>query len=1063
MKEQEIISGTEVKFRDLRWQVIDIQPLGGQDLFRLRGLEEIILGKEIEILHPLEEIEPVIYNLDPEKASPLQNWLLYHQAFLLEQSLGDMAILSIQPGRLKLEPYQIVPLMRALKMSRPRLLLCDDVGLGKTIQAAYIIIELMARRLAHRVLIVSPAGPLLTQWKQELLERFGLRVEIIDRNKIEEVRRKSELGANPFDQIPLGLSSIDFLKQERILELLERTVYDIVVIDEAHHCADSGIQQDKEDTLRRDLAKVLAHRCDILLLLTATPHNGVDRSFASLLELLDISLVNGKGEVIQERYKPYVIRRLKKHIKDYFTNEPKFKERKIIPIPVIADQERHRNFIYFHQEFLNFIAPQLKSAFRNRRYGDVLAFMALLKRSVSSIYACVETLKVVRDRFDNFAREEVVSLDRHKERIKTLRDYIRKMEKFGVLSFEEEEDQKILQAEDIAEQLVFLQKKRAKETRGIKKVENIRKSLDNLIDLAEQSLQCDPKIEIIDKEIKKIRSQEPNANILIYTEYTDSQKVLWENLKSKDELGKILKLSGADSDKERQNITDQFCNEDKVILISTDASAEGLNLQQRCHYLIHLELPFNPNRLEQRNGRIDRYGQIFTPIIRYLFLKNTFEDRILLRLIAKYEKQRSSLGFVPDTLGISYSSDASCEKLLKGIIDEEGKLFKKDKNEIIFDFSHPEKEEITDAGIRELLEEIDKSFRGYRKALENNLWMGEYGINSEMELITEAANANEKGKNITLMDLKKFVLDTSLFEGGSVKDGEIFKITLPPSWDYGLEGLPGYNPQARKIKLTVNLEITKDSNGDSVGFLGRAHPLVRSSLDRIKNIGSTKKFIDYLDPRISAVRASVETPKILFTFLGLISTKKVKIFEKVFAIKIDRKGNKEDLLSPSEWSIFLDINKAINPAGIWENYFHEWADSWKEKSLDMAFNTFKPLAGEIILKKKKEIELQRKNIEQWFSRRVEEITGKSISGIQLDIFNISDSINIENWSRINDPFERLTKFCQDKNVLRSKRSEADTLLRVYKERIENIELLSSFKDSEVKPLGILMIIPEGVD
>ncbi len=92
-------------------------------------------------MHPLEEIEPTIYKLDPAKASPLQNWLLYHQAFLLEQSLGDTAILSIQPGRLKLEPYQIVPLMRALKMSRPRLLLCDDVGLGKTIQAAFIIIE----------------------------------------------------------------------------------------------------------------------------------------------------------------------------------------------------------------------------------------------------------------------------------------------------------------------------------------------------------------------------------------------------------------------------------------------------------------------------------------------------------------------------------------------------------------------------------------------------------------------------------------------------------------------------------------------------------------------------------------------------------------------------------------------------------------------------------------------------------------------------------------------------------------------------------------------------------
>ena len=279
---KELIPGTEIIFRELRWEVIDVQPLGEQDLYRLRGLEGLVSGREIEILHPLEEIEPITNVLDPEKASRLQHWLMYHKAFLMEQALTDSAILSIQPGRLRFEPYQIVPLMRALKLSRPRLLLCDDVGLGKTIQAAHIIVELMARRLAHRVLIISPAGPLLKQWKQELLERFGLRVEVIDRDKLEEVRRKSELGANPFDQIPLGLSSIDFLKQERILENLEKAVYDIVVIDEAHHCSDSGSPQDREDSLRRDLAKVLARRCDVLLLLTATPHNGVDRSFASL-------------------------------------------------------------------------------------------------------------------------------------------------------------------------------------------------------------------------------------------------------------------------------------------------------------------------------------------------------------------------------------------------------------------------------------------------------------------------------------------------------------------------------------------------------------------------------------------------------------------------------------------------------------------------------------------------------------------------------------------------------------------------------------------------------------
>ena len=180
----ELLSGIEVTARGLRWELVETHPLGEQTLYRVRGLEGVIQGVEIDILSPLEEIIPLSSEINPEKASPLRNYLIYHQAFLLEQLLGSNALLSIRPGRLRIEPYQIVPLMRALKMNRPRLLLCDDVGLGKTIEAALIVTELMARRLAHRVLIVSPAGPLLKQWKNEFLERFGLRIEVReDRHK----------------------------------------------------------------------------------------------------------------------------------------------------------------------------------------------------------------------------------------------------------------------------------------------------------------------------------------------------------------------------------------------------------------------------------------------------------------------------------------------------------------------------------------------------------------------------------------------------------------------------------------------------------------------------------------------------------------------------------------------------------------------------------------------------------------------------------------------------------------------------------------------------------------
>jgi SNF2 family DNA or RNA helicase len=334
----QLLPGTEVQTRGLRWEVVSSQSLGPQMLYRLRGLENAVRGDELDVLVPFEQIEPVRHDWRPDRAAPLANWLVYHQAFLLEQALGTHALLSVQPGRLRLEPYQLVPILRAIRMSRVRLLLADGVGLGKTIQAGLVITELIARRLAHRILVVSPAGPLMDQWQMEMSERFGLRLDVIDRAKLEEVRRGTELGSNPFDHIPLGLTSIDFLKQERILDQLERASYDIVVIDEAHHCVDAGSGQNREDSQRRRLAEVLARRCDSLIFATATPHDGHDRSFASLCELLDPSLVDGRGVLRGNGFRAHVVRRLKKHIVDPITKAPYFKERHVTPVPVTAHQ-----------------------------------------------------------------------------------------------------------------------------------------------------------------------------------------------------------------------------------------------------------------------------------------------------------------------------------------------------------------------------------------------------------------------------------------------------------------------------------------------------------------------------------------------------------------------------------------------------------------------------------------------------------------------------------------------------------------------------------------------------
>ena len=247
-----------------------------------------------------------------------------HRAHVLNALPGATSFVVREPGRIRVEPYQLVPLMRALDMPRPRLLLADGVGLGKTIQAGLIAAELIARRRAHRILIVAPSGPLLWQWEQETRLRFGLKFTLVtNAAELWEIRRAHELGANPFDAVSLCITALDFAKQDHVLEELERSAWDLVIIDEAHHCVGYS-QMSQENTYRRRLAEVLARRSDGMLLVTATPHDGHDAHFASLIALLDPSLVDGAGGFVGRDYRRHVIRRLKSHIRDPHTGAPLF-------------------------------------------------------------------------------------------------------------------------------------------------------------------------------------------------------------------------------------------------------------------------------------------------------------------------------------------------------------------------------------------------------------------------------------------------------------------------------------------------------------------------------------------------------------------------------------------------------------------------------------------------------------------------------------------------------------------------------------------------------------------
>ena len=175
--------------------------------------------------------------------------------------------------------------------------------------------------------------------------------------------------------------------------------WDLAIIDEAHHCVGASAGADSDDTLRRRLAEVMARRCDGLLLLTATPHDGYDAHFASLIELLDPSLVDGRGGLAGLAYRRHVVRRLKSHIRNPMTGEPLFRERQIVPVRIELRGGAARPVQAFHTALAALVAPRLRRAKRSGDYADALAFIGLLKRSVSTVAACVATLQVVAERY----------------------------------------------------------------------------------------------------------------------------------------------------------------------------------------------------------------------------------------------------------------------------------------------------------------------------------------------------------------------------------------------------------------------------------------------------------------------------------------------------------------------------------------------------------------------------------------------------------------------------------------------------------------------------------------
>lgn len=623
---------TLVRLRDELWTVESTQESAERTLYLLRSAES---GEKLRVLSPPDLPEFVAsdsVSLDQRALSPFGVWQLRHE--LLQLTGASDAPVALHAGRIQLEPYQFVPLTRLLRASHRHLLIADDVGLGKTVEAGLCITEQLARGFAKRVLLVVPPG-LVDQWFDEMLKRFGLSfAPLEDSPALDAAQTALADGVSPWGFHDLVITSIEFLKRPDVQAAALRRSWDMIVGDEAHYLALSGSPANPHETQRSRLGEALRAQTPSLILLTATPHNGYQHSFRSLLELVeptDAALV-GDGEHVRQRVARSMVRRLKQQITRTGADGqrvPAFQQRAPVQrIDVHASSEQEREIFRLVSEYCSRTMQQAEAT--DQRDVVSFAMQIVKKRMLSSRLALLRTVEKRLDFLRGDGADELPS-----------RRDLRELQ--GDLPLPE------TQAERLTERLLRASVPR-EERRRRSEQRQLRQILKAIRDVESRP---DPKVARLVSELRDILLSQPDEKAIVFTEYRDTLEAIRLGLQSDTDLaGTIVDLTGGLTSAQRRRRIEEFATPQKRILLATDAASEGLNLQHFARRLYHVELPWNPNRLEQRNGRIDRHGQRRQPMIAYLFYADSPEDRILDRLVSRIEQMQGDRVATPDIVGV---------------------------------------------------------------------------------------------------------------------------------------------------------------------------------------------------------------------------------------------------------------------------------------------------------------------------------------------------------------------------------------------------------------------------
>jgi len=634
--------GSLVHARGREWVIL---PGSDEELLMVRplgGAEDEITG----ILTALEKVQPARFDLpDPGQLGD------YRSCHLLRDALRIGFRSSAGPfrsfGRIAVEPrpYQLTPLLMALRLDPVRLLIADDVGIGKTIEACLIARELLDRGEIERIAVLCPPQ-LAEQWQSELEEKFHISAELVLTHTAGRLERECRPGESLFEHYPFVVVSTDFIKSDRRRDDFLRTCPEFVIVDEAHTCAFAGERNRGQHQRHQLIQGISRDRSRHLLLVTATPHSGKEDAFRSLLALLDEefrdlpeNLAGPENETHRRRLANHFVQRQRGHIKAFMGEETRFPERVLLePEPVYKLSEAYRQFfnqvISYARET---VAEPGQMTFRQRVAW--WSALALLRALASSPAAAAATLRNRAAAADTETIQEADEIGRR-----------------TVLDLVVEEAAAAIDAtpgSDVGELAADERKNRERLLRMARTADSLMGAEDNKLQGA----------------IGLIRQTLADGyHPIIFCRFIPTVHYLADALRSvlPREI-EIAAITGDIPPSERETRIEQLAASDKRILVCTDALSEGINLQEHFDAVMHYDLSWNPTRHEQREGRVDRFGQPREKIrvITYYGIDNQIDGIVLDVLLRKHRQIRNALGI---SIPVPAQSDQLIEAIFEGLL-----------------------------------------------------------------------------------------------------------------------------------------------------------------------------------------------------------------------------------------------------------------------------------------------------------------------------------------------------------------------------------------------------------